>query len=209
MKIRNGFVTNSSSTSYICEITGEQSESVWDSVSAQEMGYAICSNNHMFLEDFVIEVSNEEILEWLKTFREDMHNWYQAEHFKDTINKFINTDTVDEENREEFIEWCRTNIGEYYDCLLPIECPICQMEEFSICDLQTYLDKKANITDKEVLEYVKSKNKRRRRTYPIDHTNYALVKLNTTMEELKNEIRKTFSNYNEFREYVYNRGACL
>ena len=209
MKIRNGFVTNSSSTSYICEITGKQSDSVWDSVSAQEMGYVTCANEHMFLDSFVYDVTDKEILEYLKSFKEDMHNWYQAEHFKDVIDEFVNTDTVDEENREEFIEFCRYNIGEYYDSLFPVECPICRMEEFSLHDLQTYLDKRAEITDEEVLEYVKSKNKRRRRTYPIDHVNYALIKLNTTMEELKDEIRKTFFNYNEFHKYVYNRGVRL
>lgn len=206
MKFRKGFVTNSSSTSYICDISGEKSDVVWDSVSAQECGYAVCSLEHIFLEEFTIEVSDEEILEWLKPFRENMRNWYEAEDYEDVVEEFTRIGTVSEEEREDFINWCRRNIGGFEDSLLPIECPICQMQEFSTYDLQRYLEKKTNVTDEEVLEYVKSKNKRRRRTYTIDHVDYALMKLKMSMKEVKDEIREKFKNYKEFNEYLRQKG---
>jgi len=54
-KTRNGFVTNSSSTSYICEISGEVSEVVLDSIGHRDCGYVQCDNEHLFLEEFVLE----------------------------------------------------------------------------------------------------------------------------------------------------------
>lgn len=58
MKIRNGFVSNSSSSSFICDITGEE-------VSGYDMGLEEaemyqCENAHTFLEEFIVG-SNEEI----------------------------------------------------------------------------------------------------------------------------------------------------
>ena len=49
MKIRKGFVTNSSSTSYICEISGEKSDAVWDSEDMRDFGFVQCPNEHVFL----------------------------------------------------------------------------------------------------------------------------------------------------------------
>lgn len=48
MKIRQGFVSNSSSSSFVCCITGE-TESGYDA-SSRELGFVTCENYHMFLE---------------------------------------------------------------------------------------------------------------------------------------------------------------
>lgn len=45
MKKRNGFVTNSSSTTYVCEISGE-SETFWDGSSHRDYGFVMCENEH-------------------------------------------------------------------------------------------------------------------------------------------------------------------
>ena len=111
-------------------------------------------------------------------------------------------DEISQEEQEKFFDYCRKYYFEDFHGVLPIECPICQMQEFSMYDLIDYLSKKTNITDKEVLEYVKSKNKRRKRTYAIDHVNYALMKLDMTIEELKNEIRNNFKSYDEFKNHI-------
>ena len=205
MKIRKGFVTNSSSTSYICEISGEKSDIVWDTEDMRDVGFVRCSNEHIFLEDFILDVSEEKILEYIRSYANDIYKWVEKHEDYEMLSlaeEFAKTGTVNEKEQEEFFDYCRKYYFEDFHGVLPIECPICQMQEFSMYDLIDYLSKKTNITDKEVLEYVKSKNKRRKRTYAIDHVNYALMKLDMTIEELKDEIRNNFKSYDEFENHI-------
>ena len=47
MKIRNGFVSNSSSSSFVCVITGDSRE-LYSDVMYIAQGVAICENGHQF-----------------------------------------------------------------------------------------------------------------------------------------------------------------
>ena len=53
MKIRNGFVSNSSSTSFSCEICG-RSESGWDAIP-RDLGFVECPNGHVICEDDMLD----------------------------------------------------------------------------------------------------------------------------------------------------------
>ena len=57
MKIRTSFVSNSSSSSFMCLVTGE----IFSGMDAdpQSFGIVECENGHEFGEDFVVEVSEE------------------------------------------------------------------------------------------------------------------------------------------------------
>ena len=50
MKVRKGFVSNSSSTSYTCEICGG-TESGWDSSPMEDFGFIECENGHIICMD--------------------------------------------------------------------------------------------------------------------------------------------------------------
>jgi len=52
MKIRKGFVSNSSSSSFVCDVTGGI-ECGWD-MSAEEAGMYECENGHTFYEDYLV-----------------------------------------------------------------------------------------------------------------------------------------------------------
>lgn len=52
MKIRNGFVSNSSSSSFICDITGEEVQG-WD-LCLEDAGMYQCVNDHYFMEEFLV-----------------------------------------------------------------------------------------------------------------------------------------------------------
>lgn len=53
MKIRQGFVSNSSSSSFICEISGE-TFSGFD-VGLYDAQMVVCENDHTFLDSYLIE----------------------------------------------------------------------------------------------------------------------------------------------------------
>jgi len=52
MKIRKGFVSNSSSSSFVCDVSG-YIESGWD-MGLYEAGMITCENGHCFLEQYFI-----------------------------------------------------------------------------------------------------------------------------------------------------------
>ena len=64
MKIRTGFVSNSSSSSFICQVSGE-TYSGYD-CSIDDFGLVRCENGHLFHEDYLVNFdlfSNERKLE--------------------------------------------------------------------------------------------------------------------------------------------------
>lgn len=57
MKIRNGFVSNSSSTSFVCEICSLAHET-WDS-NLSDIGMCECTNGHVICLDHLLFDTNE------------------------------------------------------------------------------------------------------------------------------------------------------
>ena len=58
MKTRSQFVSNSSSSSFICEICNH-TESGWDA-SVEDIGFVRCENDHTFCEEHLLEGSEYE-----------------------------------------------------------------------------------------------------------------------------------------------------
>ena len=65
MKFRKGFVTNSSSSSFICQICGNV-ESGFD-MSYEDAGFVECENGHEFCEYHILYPDDEEWEEYTET----------------------------------------------------------------------------------------------------------------------------------------------
>ena len=101
MKIRNGFVSNSSSSSFTCEICGN-SESGFDA-SPYDLGFVVCINDHIICED--------DQLEDVKLTDEEYDNLF------DSVIRYFNYKGVQEiVNDEQF--------GFVKNVLLPFTTPI-------------------------------------------------------------------------------------
>lgn len=59
MKIRKGFVSNSSSSSFVCDVCNHD-ESGWD-MCLEDVGMVGCENGHVFCEEHLIEEIPEDI----------------------------------------------------------------------------------------------------------------------------------------------------
>lgn len=119
MKIRNGFVSNSSSSSFVCDVCGSQYEGYdgqYDGVVKYE-----CSNDHIYCCGFIeLDVEGKR-----RVLIKDSDNQKDAD-------KAQSASTADiEELWEELWE-----DGDY----IPEEsCPLCQFVQISDTDLANYL----------------------------------------------------------------------
>lgn len=135
MKIRTGFVSNSSSTSFTCHYC-ESTESYHDSASHRDYGFVICENYHNLCEDHLEE-------DW----EDKMENYYPDEPNPDDFEN-------DNEYEEAFEKWEENESDRYYD--IPKElCPICQMKLFEKSDIFQYILKLNGNTIKEIEEKIR------------------------------------------------------
>lgn len=198
-KYRLGFVSNSSSSSFVCDVCGFEA-SGWDMCLSEcemfecENGHTLC-NEHMikptkeWLKDYIYKIKQE-----YKISDEDFNNWVKDED--------IDLDNLSEDNIKDFDyeygggEALVYNVPE---CL----CPLCNFEELDMDDAMAYLLKTTPYTETEVFEYVKSINKRRKKLRPVEYVEYVCSKLGKNTTILLSEIDERFEgSYKKFLEFI-------
>ena len=139
MKIRKGFVSNSSSSSFICDVCNNI-ESGYD-MGLEEAGMCECENGHILCEDHKIDLTLDE-----------------------KRNIVLNDDAIDNEEKERIKKLNDSKFEEYYveyeadrDNIPTAFCPICQFKSITDRDLEAYLLKKAGSKKEEIVAEIKSK----------------------------------------------------
>lgn len=147
MKIRTGFVSNSSSSSFTCDVCGITESGMDASLYDFEMsqcvrGHTFC-NCHTNRKPTVAEMRQGFIDgEKSRTYR-------KPKDIQDDVDKFIAMS--DSEIVKEFEE--NDRCYEVLSCV----CPICMMDEITDNDALQYLLVKNNLTLKGVLDEVKTR----------------------------------------------------
>lgn len=182
MKFRTDYVTNSSSSSYICEICG-RNESGWD-LSLSECEMMECVNGHIFCCDEALE----------KPTREEM--------IKILVNEYSNYSEEELSKKDDDVLYYNylTN-GGYYD-VLECMCPICQFIEYSEYDLSAYLLKEYGVPRDEVFAEVKKLNKRRRKLYENEYITHVCQKFNLNPAEIVSSWKERFNTYSAFKQWL-------
>lgn len=187
MKFRSDFVTNSSSSSYVCEICGE-SGSGWDA-SVEDFDMFECENGHVLCQEHMLNPSREE-----------------------QINEILKNDYWNEETREYDLHYTREELeamddDELFETLLGSEryyevpeclCPICQFEEYSENDMAQYLLKEYKVSRDEVFAEIKKTNKRRRKLYDHEYIAYVVSKFGLNLGEIQASWKEKYKTYAEF-----------
>jgi hypothetical protein len=144
MKVRYGFVSNSSSSSFTCLVCGK-TESGRD-VSPRDFGFVSCNNGHMICDGHLINAAEKTLEYKIQLIRNSGDKEYIEELEEDLEMK-------DEYEKMEAID---NIIGELdLDTVDPSECPICQFVSPLEYQLGHWLLKKLGWTQKDALQKAK------------------------------------------------------
>ena len=198
MKFRKDFVTNSSSSSYVCEICG-RTESGWD-MGLRDCEMMECINGHVFSCDEALEMPSKE--EMIKAILENEYNIksrydYFARKYHETV--YSEEQLLEMDDVELFYDFY--NPEGYYEvpeCM----CPICQFIEYSEYDLSAYLLKEYGIPRDEAFAEVKKFNKRRRKLYENEYITYVCKKFDLNPTEIVAGWKERFNTYSGFKQWL-------
>ena len=183
MKIRSDFVTNSSSSSYICEICGAEG-SGWD-IDLSDLEMVECVNGHIFCEAEMLPIPKKQMIQAiLERGSEEL----EAEELEGMSDSDI------------FCEYINLDGIRY---VMPEEgCPICQFIEYSAADLSGFLLKEYKVSRDEVFEQVKQINKRRKKLYEEEYITEVCKRFDLNPTELVAGWKERFGAYSDFKKYI-------
>ena len=145
MKIRKGFVSNSSSSSFICEVCGNV-ESGYEA-SCDDMDFAQCENGHEFCRDHIKSMTEEKAKSILAKIKENTK--YVDEDFLE-MEEADQIETLMELDLRYFSSGTMSEMG--YDELPEELCPICALEALSDSDILDYILKEHGSSREFVIE---------------------------------------------------------
>lgn len=147
MKIRHGFVSNSSSSSFTCDVCGV-TESGMDA-GPHDFDMETCNNGHTFCNDHTEGLTKNNP----KSIREDIINqinrftWLSAERRQEMM------DELKEVNDDDIEEFYNDNYSD--DGVPACQCPICSMILISDSDGYAYLKKKYSLKKADILDMIR------------------------------------------------------
>ena len=179
-------MTNSSSSSFVCEICGK-AETYYDGLS--EVDGCECENGHQICLEHLLEPSREEMIEYI--LGETYYGSDRGGEFQYTREEL---DQMDDDGLYNILRG-------RYDCeVASLLCPICQFEEYSSYDMASYLLTKYKIPKDEVFAEIKKQNKRRRKLYDYEYIAYVVGKLGLNLSEIQASWKETYKTYRDFEQ---------
>ena len=144
MKIRNGFVSNSSSCSFTCDVCGE-TESGFD-VSLEDCDMKECVNGHTFCESHMTKKMKKPSIEQMKAFlSKKIWTWGPDKGKPEYDLKDMSNEDVEDAYNDEIAD----------NGVDPSCCPVCQFKAIPDNELVSFFLK--NQKRKDVVAEIKAK----------------------------------------------------
>lgn len=179
-KYRKDFVTNSSSSSYVCDVCGE-SASGWD-MGLEDAEMFECENGHTICEEETL--ADIDYKKYLQSAIDD----------KDLLSK------LDDMNEGDLIDMSYDYEVRY--CLPEEYCPICQFVSYCENDMYRYLKRLYKINPDDVFAKVKESNKRRRKLYDSEYIDYVCQLHDLSINSVIEEIKLKYNKYSDFIDFL-------
>lgn len=199
MKYRKGFVTNSSSSSFICDVCGE----VFDGydVSLSDFDLVECENGHTICESELIKNVNYKDFILKRIIEDD----YVKTKFENYLNNLIVDETI-EENQELDEDYYKDFVDRYMDFRYSVPeeyCPVCQYKIINLENVKSYLIKKYKLNINELKKEINEINENNGlNIYRQEYIDYICKKYNTTIDCTIKEIKEKFPSFSNFMEYI-------
>lgn len=193
MKFRKDFVTNSSSSSYVCEICGAV-ESGMDA-SPYDLGMVECVNGHIICENESLPHPNKnQMIDEIIQNGWNLQRWVSWVGYRD----FTREDLLELDEEDILYRFYKDEENCMPECI----CPICQFEEYSTSDMAAYLMKEFGVPREEVFAEIKKYNRRRKKLYDSEYITYVCQKHNLNPGEISGNWKMRFGSYADFKNYL-------
>ncbi|MBC8427490.1 MAG: hypothetical protein H8D97_01220 [Proteobacteria bacterium] len=136
-KIRTGFVSNSNSSNYVCDICGNSDEGSYD-ISLRELKMYQCVGGHYICESHTEPLERADYIEFIK----------KCDHWD--VNDIISMED------EEIIELCENDYSIRYN-FPKTNCPICNLKHINDDTILTYLQQVLKIDINTVRKQIRTK----------------------------------------------------
>jgi hypothetical protein len=148
MKIRNGFVSNSSSSSFVCDVCGTV-ESGMDA-SASDFEMTQCTADHCFCDSHTKDLPETTP----QMIRENITAQINECTYTSAEDKAVSLQTLADTEDEYLEDLLRDDYSD--DGCPECQCPICTLTALRSEDGYAYLKKKFNLTDANILTEIKA-----------------------------------------------------
>jgi hypothetical protein len=175
MKIRHGFVSNSSTSSFSCCLCGEEFTG-WDA-SPSEFDCSTCVNEHIMCNKHLEKLPPPRI--------KGCHHEFDRDN-----NAFCS------QCGEE--AWKETDEFE----LDERTCPICRFEDYDPSEMAKYLERTRKISRDEAFAEIKAINKRRRVLHDDEYVTYVCKKFGLTDDLILAELRSQFGTFDKYADFI-------
>jgi len=176
MKRRSGFVSNSSTSSFTCDICGE-AYTGWDACPS-EFECSTCEFEHVMCDEHLLDAETPMV--------------------DGCQHKF-------DREANKFCPECGIGAKVEYDdedYMSSAFCPICQFQTYSEYDMAKYLEKTRKISRDEVFAKIKEMNKRRKKLYNAEYITHVCEKFELTDKILLDEVKEKFGEYQKFYDFI-------
>lgn len=196
-KKRLGFVSNSSSSSFVCDVCRKK-ESGYDA-RLKDFDMSCCENGHEFCNGHMVremsDLSRDELLKYAKDGFEYMN--------EDSKSGFI-ADLEDAETPDDFMEIFEEMQDEYGESDVPaFICPICGFTHVNDSDLRRYLEKLHGVPSSSALGEIKKTAPGRNYMTDAEYNHFVLKLRERTREDINEEIVKKFNHdYSAFVKFL-------